>query len=457
MINIINYIGLIIVIYFICLCIGYSVLLIAAFPDILNKFRETEYTDAINLINDDQSLPVTIVVPAFNERTRIFNTIESILNNDYKSVTLIIVNDGSTDDTVELLKQKYDLYEVPKTIRQVLKTSKLRHAYQSRSYPNMILLDKEHDSTGDCLNLGINACRTPLFATIDADTVLEPDGLSQIMLTFLTSESCIAIGGAVYVINGNRVANGVMLDTNIPRSFVPAVQSIEYLRSFLYGRAGWNYFGGALSYAGAFTFFEKEIVQDIGGYDAGNYAQDAEIIVKLHEKMRKNNYPYSIKFTPGALVWTEVPGTLKRLWVQRDHWHRGMLRSFLLHKKMCFNPRYGVVGLFSYPFYFIFEIMGPAVEAVSYVFFLICWCFGVINVPILLWFILLAWGYIAFLSMACVLINLITFNKYHKVSDTLRFFWLVFAQFLGYRQVQAFCCLSATFHYFFNKIRRLKH
>lgn len=455
MTDIIIIINLCIVAYFTLLVMGYTLLLFASFADIRRSFNEAEYGNIIELIHPEQNLiPISVIIPTYNEQECILDAIFSILNSGYKDIHIIIVSDGSTDNTVKVLSEAFSLYEVPSTVQQKIPTAAVRHYYQSAKFPNIVVIDKEHSNTGDTLNVGINACRSHLFMTVDADTVIEKNTISQIFFTFLSNFHCILLGGAVYVLNGNKVVNGEFVASpKIPNNFVAAIQVCEYMRSFLFSRAGWNVFGGALSFAGAFTFFETELVVESGGFDLNNYAQDAEIVLRLHSWMRMHPYPYCIRFTPSAFAWTEVPFTFKMFWHQRSNWQRGLMRSFFLYKHMFLNPRYGIVGCFSYPFYILFEIMSPVVEFTAYITLILGWALNIVSIEVIVLFIALAWGYIAFLTMSNLLISLITFNKYRKFSDILFILALSIVEILGFRQFHVFCKFTAIIQYTANRIR----
>lgn len=444
-----------IIIYFAALTVWYTLLLLVAFPEVLKKYRESKYGNLQVYIDHFKLIPITIVTPAFNEEKRILNMLHSVFNSDYKNVQLIVVNDGSTDNTLNFLIKEFAMYKVPPVIKQTIKTEKIIQCYQSRTYPNLMVIDKEHSPLGcgsDSVNVGLNACKTPIMMTLDADTLVEPEAISRMLLTFMARAHCVAVSGSVYVLNGNKIEDGELLENNLAPNFVGAVQSVEYLRSFLYGRAGWNVLGGAMCYPGAFTLFETDILREIGGFDSKNFSYDAEIIIKIHHWMRKHKYPYNLNHTPNAFAWTEVPGTLKSFWKQRDHWQRGMLRSATLHMAMFLNPRYGVAGMLSFPCYILFEILGPVVEFVSYVLFILGLIFGSVSWNVFFWFILLAWGYITFLSIAMVYLNVISFDKYRTFLVTLRVIWLVFAEMFWFRQYRATCCFVGSIRYFVNRL-----
>lgn len=455
MLEIITLVVHFILFYYFLLSIWYTSLLIISFQEVIRIFNESKLNAVIRLVNQDHLIPITAVIPAFNESKRITNTLYSILNSDYQNTQIIVVNDGSTDDMMDMLKKTFDLKESPRVIKNTFKTKKILHTYQSVTYPQLVVLDKEKgdfDNGADALNAGLNACQTPIMLTIDADTVLEPDSLSRLLFSYISKTNCVAVSGAVYVLNDNAVERGRMLEHHLSKGFVAAIQSVEYFRSFLYGRAGLNVLGGALCYPGAFSLFETLTLKKIGGFDIENYSYDAEITTKIHDWMRTNHQPYHVNHSPNAFCWTEVPGTFKAFWKQRNKWQRGMLRTTFKHIHMLFNPAYGVVGLITFPAYVFFEVGGPVIEFISYVLFAVLFFFEPFDMKAFFWFMLLAWGFITFLSIAMVFLNLISFNKYDRWSDTFRVIWLVFAEMFGFRQYRAFCCAMATIRYSFNRL-----
>lgn len=451
------YVTFFILIYFSILWVGYIIFLFGTFLAVLRKYKEADQNTIINAFNRNPLLPISIIIPAFNEENRIVNTVTGILNSDYKNVHLIVVNDGSTDGTLNLLIKKYDLKPILPVHRQFVETGEVRGYYQSTSLPNFTLIDKVHspyeNSGADCINAGMNICHTPLFLTVDADTILEPMSLSRMLFMYLTTPHCVAIGGSIYVPDVSTIKDGKIQDSIIPSNPLLGVQVCEYLRSFTYGREGWTLLGGALSFPGAFTLFETQAVREVGGFDSANFAYDAEIIMKLHHGMREKKHPYSIVFAPSAIAWSESPATLKQFWNQRSKWQRGLLRSVSAHIGMLFNPKCGITGLVAFPYYILFELFGPVVEAISYIAFILILCFSSLSTTQLAWLLLLAWSYILFITMSCVVLSILTYNKYFHKVDVLRLFLLTTLDMFFYRQFRAFCSLFATIHYCINRLR----
>lgn len=454
--SVIYYIGYFILGYFALVWVGYSFFLLVTFSTVINKYKASAYNNIITTFNQKPLLPISIIIPAFNEGKRILNAITSILNSEYKNVHIIVVNDGSKDDTLDILIKTFALIKIPPAFQQKITTGAVKNYYRSETVPNFIVVDKEHspfaNSGADCINAGLNVCRTPIFLTVDSDTLLDPLALSRMLFAYLTHPHCVAVGGDIYVPDTTKIKDGVLLETNISSNPVVGVQVCEYLRSFLYGREGWSLLKGSLCHPGAFTMLETEAVRDVGGYDAYNFSYDAEITLKLHHEMRRHKYPYSIIYDPSAIAWSEVPNTLKKLWNQRNYWQRGLLRCLALHKGMLFNPKYGLTGMIAFPYYILFEIFGPVVEAIAYITFIVALCFKVVLLSYWLWFLFLAWGYMLFITMSCVVLSVLTYNKFNKKMDILRIFALTTMDIFFYRPWRALCALYSSIKYVINRI-----
>lgn len=449
-----------ILIYYILVMFGFSALLLASIPDIVRSFKEGSYGNISELVNTIAAPPITVITPIYNEERRGFmlESVHAVLNSDYKNLRLILVNDGSKDNTLQLLIEKLDLYEIPVAIKQKVPTiGKIRHCYLSLKYSNITVIDKENGGAADANNVGINALVTPFHVTIDADTIIEPQTLSRLLFTYLSNENCIVVGGALFLLNGNKPVNGKMTHPLVPKRFVPSMQVPEFLRSFLYGRAGWDSLKGALCYAGALTFFETQKVIEAGGNELGNSAYDMEIILKLHDYMQKKDQKYTMGFAPNAYGWTEQPSTIKQYWRQRNIWQRGSMRSLFKYWYMLFNPNYGIIGFVTYPFYLIFEVFAGVVETTAYLTFILAWYLQIPNfIPLSVLFIISAWGFLVLLTVACSLINIVTFDPYRRILDTLRIICLTSIEMVGFRQFHAICRATATFQYFFNRARGKK-
>lgn len=454
LINLLNITTWIIFWYFIFLNLGYILLLIFSVKDVYDRFKETKFCNIDDLMESHTLPPVTVLVPVYNEADNIFNCIQSLLQSNYPNTNIIIINDGSTDETMEILTDIYKLQKKPrikfskKTALSTIKVAgKLKESYISLTHPNLTVIDKTNSGKSDALNFGLNACRTPLFITMDGDSVIEKNAINEILFYMLIRPHTIAVGGAVYASNNCEISNGVLLKSKISYNPIVGFQIIEYLRAFTFGRSGWNAFGGPLCYSGTFTLFQHDAVLRIGGFEEENVAQDFEIITHLLEYGKSNHNPCRIGYTIAAAVWTEVPSTFSEYWHQRKNWQYYSLYSILLYKKMFLNPKYGILGLFSYPFFLLGELLGGVVEFIAYSTIILSWYLGILNYPMLILFLLLCFGVSIFLTMASVLINYISFTRYKDIRNL---FWMLFLSIIecvGFRQFSVTCRTFATIQY----------
>ena len=453
MLNIITQVNVIILIYFIISVVIYTLLLFGSFPAILQYFNLDVYSNRRQISENKNLPPVTIIIPMFNERELIKNTLLSALQVTYQKHYVLLINDGSTDDSLKFIKEEFQLKKIPLIVEEKIKTQKIKQAFISEKYVNLMVVDKEQGGTGDALNVGLNVSFTPYIFTMDADSVIAPDALSNLMYEILIREQGIAIGGGVYILNGCKVDNGIIKKSILPISYTAGIQSAEYLRAHLFNRTGWNMYGGTMSYSGTATVFNRQEILEVGGFDVDNYAQDSEMIMRLHRNMHEKKQTYSIGFNPVATVWTDVPASLKSFARQRDRWRRGLLRSVLKNSKMLFNPKYGIQGMFGFPAYLFLEIMAPYVEFTAYFTVGLSYFYGVLDRTSALLYIILAWGFASYLTVANTFISIITFNRYQRINDVLIMLFFATLEMFGFRQYHVLINIYGSFHYLINRLK----
>ncbi|HEX9611847.1 MAG TPA: glycosyltransferase [Gemmatimonadales bacterium] len=420
--------------YFLVLNTFYAVLLVLAIPEIWEQTRLAEDEDFQRLMQSDALPPITILVPAYNESATIETSVTAILTLEYRNFEVVVVNDGSKDETLERMRHTFELYEVPRTYPEAIPTRPVRAVYRSRTRTRLLVVDKENGGKADSLNAAINASRFPLVIAVDADTLIEPDALLRLTRPFLLGARIAAVGGTVRVANGCTVRDGRVTDARVPRRFLPGIQVVEYLRAFLFGRLGWNRLGGSLVISGAFGLFRKDYLHAIGGYHPASVVEDLDLVVRLHRYLQERKIPYEIAFIPDPVAWTEVPESGRILSRQRERWHRGLIAAMWQYKGMLFNPRYGRVGLIAMPFFTFGEMLAPLVEVLGYVVTIVGLAYGAIDTSFALLFLLVAWGYGMLLSIWAVVLDEVSFRRYGRLGDLVRL--LVYATFetFGYRQ-----------------------
>jgi len=432
--SIITNVDLAILFYFLGLNSFYALLLLLSIPEIWEQTRLAEDDDFQRLMQSDALPPITMLVPAYNESATIQASVTAMLTLEYRSYEVVVVNDGSKDDTIDQLRHAFDLYEVPRIYPETITTQPLRAVYRSRTRSRLLVLDKENGGKADSLNAAINASRFPLVIAVDADTLIEPDALLRLTRPFLLGRKIAAVGGTVRVANNCTVKDGRVTDARVPQRLIPGVQVVEYLRAFLFGRLGWNRLGGNLVISGAFGLFRKDYIAAIGGYRTTSIVEDLDLVVRLHRYLRAQKIRYEMPFIPDPVAWTEVPESGKILARQRERWHRGLISAMWEYKGMLFNPRYGRVGMLSMPFFAFGEMLAPLVEVFGWVVTVIGLSAGKLNTSFALLFVLVAWGYGMLLSIWAVVLEEVSFRRYRRFGDLLLLLLYASLENFGYRQ-----------------------
>lgn len=409
-------------------------LLLSAFKlyDYINKMT---YSDYRKYTVSDNMIPISILVPAYNEQETIVENIKSLIALNYPIFEVIVINDGSKDNTLENIIKAFDLKITNQPIRYLIRTNNIKGVYRNIDVPNLIVIDKENGGKADALNAGINVSKYPVFTSIDADSILDSDSLVRVIMPFIEDRETIAVGGIIRIANGSKIKDGRVEDIRLPKNRLAMFQIIEYLRSFLTGKMGWDSIGGLLIISGAFGAFSKSIAIEVGGYTIDTIGEDMELVVKLHEYMRKNKRKYKIRFIPDPVCWTQVPEKIKDLRMQRRRWQIGLIDSLFRHKNLLFNPKYGLVGLFAIPYFWIFEMFGPIIEMLGYILIPISYILGLLSFRYFILFFILSILYGIVLSIGAVLLEQYTFNKYPSIKQLFKLSLYAVLENIGYRQI----------------------
>ena len=323
---------------------------------------------------------VSIVAPAHNEALTIVDSIRALLALEYEAREIVVVNDGSQDDTLAILKQAFELVEAPVAFEQPLKSAPLRGAYRSLVEPALVVIDKVNGgSKADAVNAGINAASGRLVLVIDADTMLEPDALSRAAMPFLESPDTVAVGGYVAIANGCRIEHSRVTDVGMPRSWLARFQIVEYMRSFLLFRLACASGNGVALISGAFGLFRRDALIDVGGYDGTAIGEDMDLTLRLQAYYRERKRPIRIAHVPLPVCWTQAPEDGQSLRAQRCRWRRGLLQVLWRQRRMIGNPRYGIIGMGVLPYIAIFEGLGPLIELLGYVVTTVAFFLGMLN------------------------------------------------------------------------------
>jgi cellulose synthase/poly-beta-1,6-N-acetylglucosamine synthase-like glycosyltransferase len=411
---------------------------------IVRHRRRVPFAGGDDAYRNSLTPPVTVLMPAYNEGMCVVQAIHAVLALHYPRFEVIVIDDGSTDDTFEQLRLAFDLVEVPRVYQPTIPT---RGALRSIHLPatpvgsepdTLLVVRKDNGGKADALNTGINLATHPMVCMVDADSMLDPDALLQVVKPFLDDPlTVVATGGIVRVANGGTTIAGRLIDVRMPRKWLPRIQVVEYLRAFILSRIGWSSLGGLLIISGAFGMFERDLLKEIGGLNPDCIGEDAELVVRLHRAMRDRRADYRVTFVAEPVCWSEVPATFRVLAAQRRRWHRGLFEIISRHLAMVGRSRYGRIGLVVMPYFILFELLAPVVELSALILLPVGILVGAVDLTFAWQLATAAYGYAIVVTLAATTTEELCFPRYHRWSDIGAMVVAAVIENIGYRQLVA--------------------
>ncbi len=448
----IEFLNMFVLLYFVTLTGGYIAHFVAAVFGVIRVRRDLEGSSPENVsLRGRATLPISIIVPAHNEEKTVVESVRALLNLRYPQHEVVVVNDGSSDQTLARLRTAYALEAVPLDMRLDLACKPIRATYRSAINRRLVVIDKDNGGKADALNCAVNAARYPLICAIDADTLIIPDALLRLVRPFLSDLDVVGVGGTVCLANGCKIERGNVVEVALPRKWLARFQVVEYMRAFLVGRLGWDGLGGNLIVSGAFGLFRRHAVIKAGGYAIDSVGEDMELIARLRHDVPKWRQSRAIRHLPDPVAFTEVPDSFRILGNQRDRWQRGLFDTLWRHKRMTFNPRYSAIGLFVMPFFIIFELFGPLVEFFGYLYFLLTALGGMLEPLFASMFGVVALLSGFMLSLGAILLEELSLSFFRARGDMGRLVVVALLENFGYRQLILFYRVRGLFSYFFGK------
>jgi cellulose synthase/poly-beta-1,6-N-acetylglucosamine synthase-like glycosyltransferase len=433
--------------YFLALNTLYLAFVAIAYFQLRQHRRSWTARDLDVIVRSPATPAISLIVPAHNEEATIGQSLRALLLLNYPDYEVVVVNDGSTDGTLEAAIAAFDLVRADVPHERTLGTQPIRGMYRSLTYRELLVIDKVNGGKADAINAGVNAARHPLVCVIDADSLLEEHALTRAVLPFLEDPTTIAAGGIVRIANGCRVEDGRVVHIGLPSNALACFQVTEYLRAFLAGRVAQSAMNGLLIISGAFGLFRRDALLSVGGFSTDTVGEDMEVIVRLHRMFRERREKYRIVFRPDPVCWTEVPEQIGMLARQRNRWQRGTLQSMSRHRKMLLNPRYGVVGMGAMPYFLIFEGLAPVIELAGYLFTIGGLLLGLLQWQPAAQLFLASVIYGALVSVAAVVLEEVSFRRYPRLVDLLRLSMYGILEHFGYRQLTLWWRLRGTWDF----------
>lgn len=435
---------------------SYIILAVISGFETVDYMKKNRFVNYKEIMSSTISPSISIIAPAYNETLNIVENVRSLLSCHYVNYDVIIVNDGSKDDSLDKLIKAYDLVKIDHDVNYQIPTKPLRDGIFKSTNPafeKLIIVDKQNGGKADALNMGLNISANKYVACIDVDCLLLEDALQKMIKPFLesTDKKVIAAGGVIRIANSCIIKDGKLLDVNFPKNAIVRGQILEYLRAFLLGRMAWSRLNGLLVISGAFGLFDKKIALEVGGYDTKTVGEDMEIIVRMRRYMEEKKAKYKVAYIPDPLCWTEAPDSYRIFISQRNRWTRGTIETLKKHRKIGFNRDYNSLGTVSYPYWLIFERIAPIIEVVGLFYFIFLIVSNSVKWDYAIAFMVMAYLFTVFFSIVTIILEEHTYHQYTKKGIGLQLLKTAFLEPFVNHPFILYAAIKGNIDYHFNK------
>ncbi|MCF6407008.1 glycosyltransferase [Chitinophaga filiformis] len=452
----------------------YALLAILSLRGIIRFQRKNSYVDYNKMLQSPIAPGISIIAPAYNEGVTIIQNVRSLLTLNYPRYEVIIVNDGSTDDTLEKLIREFQLQVVDFAYNERIKSQPVKRLFKSSNsaYEKLVVIDKVNGkSKADASNAGINAAAYDYFLCTDVDCIIEKDTLLRMIKPFMDEEhnkikeigepcpECgyvhmvedsirvIATGATLRLANSCEVDEGVITRVRPPDKWLPRFQEMEYLRAYVLGKMGWSVINCVPNVSGGLGLFDKEIAIKAGGYDSKSFAEDMDIVTRMCTYMIDNKLKYAIRYIPTTQCWTEGPPTMKVFSRQRTRWGRGLAEIITIHRKVIFNPHYKRLGMIVLPYNLLFEFLAPIIEITGIFYYIYQIVTGSINWHNALILLAFVYFYSVMITTLAILWDQITYKHYKTWKEVIGLALMAFLEPFVYHPLIVFFALRGYFHF----------
>jgi cellulose synthase/poly-beta-1,6-N-acetylglucosamine synthase-like glycosyltransferase len=431
--------------------------------------RRNSYVD-YNLVLESPLAPgVSVIAPAFNESVTSIQNVRSLLTLNYPKFEVIIVNDGSTDDTLDKMIAEFTLVQVDYAYNPKINCRPVKRIFKSSdpAYDKLVVVDKENGkSKADGSNAGINVAAYPYFLCTDVDCILDKDTLIKLVKPFMDEnfaaegsrytadgtttnkrpKKVIATGATLRMVNSCEVDEGLITRVRPPKRLLPRFQEMEYIRAYVLGKMGWDRINAVPNVSGGLGMFDTEVAIKAGGYDSKSFAEDMDMVTRMAAYMKDNNQDYALKYVPYTLCWTEGPTTMKVFMRQRTRWGRGLAQFMNVHRRILFNPGYGRMGMIVFPYELFYELLAPVIEFVGILYYIYLIATNQINWPYAIMLIIFVYTYSVFITTISILWDQLTFRHYKTWGEVMGLCVMAFLEPIIYHPLIVFFALRGYYH-----------
>jgi biofilm PGA synthesis N-glycosyltransferase PgaC len=410
--------------------------------------HDADSNDFATLESSRFTIPVSVIVAAYDEEVVIESAVRSLLAFEYPEFEVVVVNDGSSDGTLARLREAFDLAPYELFVRRIFTTQPVRGIYRSREHPNLVVVDKENGGKADSWNAALNVARYRYVCGVDADTVFDPHALLTSMRVAVNDPARIV--GVTSQISTARdpaaILSAPVGSRRVDGGLLGVYQHLDFIRAFLNNRLAWSRFGFMLCSPGGFQIWRRDVLEEIGGYSPEFTCEDIELTFRIHERYRREGREYEVRCLPDCVGVTEGPDNARKLVAQRERWQRVINETVIHYRRMWFNRQYGSVGMVGAPFYLLTEVLSPAIELLAIASLVAAVALGVFDVQIFLAVVAAMAFANAALTAGAILLDDLQ-SRLYRIRDLVRLLlWAPFDLVL-YRPIIAWARFKGTWRF----------
>jgi cellulose synthase/poly-beta-1,6-N-acetylglucosamine synthase-like glycosyltransferase len=407
--------------------------------------RRAENVEAFQ--DSELVIPVSVIAPVFNEEAVVASAVRSLLDLEYAQLEIVVVDDGSTDGTLAVLTEEFQLEPRAIFARRVFSRGRELRTFRSKADPRFVVVQRLENggNKADALNFGLDFCRYPFVCCVDGDTLYHPKAVLRGMApVHRDPQRVVAVTSRIGV---STRPEHVGAHEGIDRSLLGLFQHLEYLRSFLNDRLAWSRLGFMLCTSGAFMIYRRDVLDEVGGFSSDFSCEDIEVTFRVHEHLLRTGRDYRIVALPDKVATTEGPAGLRALVRQRTRWQRVMLETIWHYRRMLGRPRYKTVGLIGTPFFLLSEALAPLLEIIGATTLTAAVLLGLFDWRPFVVFLLLMTFANGLLTNAGVWLE-DAFNRAYRPKDLVVLLLLGPLELVVYRPVMAWARLKGTIGFF---------
>jgi len=427
--------------------VAIAFLVLGAVENAVRRHEEAS-TDYGMLGSSRFTIPVSVIVAAYDEESVIESTVTSFLGFDYPEFEVIVVNDGSSDATLERLREGFDLVPYEVFVRHVFAAQPVRGIYRSALHPNLVVVDKENGGKADAWNAALNVAKYRYVCGVDADTVFDEKALLKVM-RYPMNDPARVVGVTSQIATANEPEKILAMPPGRRRvdgGVLGLYQHLDFVRAFLNNRLAWSRFGFMMCSPGGFQIWRRDVLEEVGGYSTTFTCEDIELTFRIHERFRREGRDYHIACLPDNVGVTEGPDDVRKLVSQRERWQRVIDETVVHYRRMWFNPRYGSVGMVGAPFYLLTEVLSPLVELVALGSLALAVALGIFDLDVFL-AVLAAMAFLnAALTAGAILLDDIQ-SRLYRVRDLVRLLVMSPLDMVLYRPIIAWARFKGSWRY----------